>query len=94
MAARDFTAVANRWLRTVAWLATGYAEQIDAGVYPGDDATIDVQIAAIGHLLHASADRGVDTRLPELHLELMRAAAAAGHGGDSYARIIEEFRKK
>ncbi|MEU2065093.1 NAD(P)-binding domain-containing protein [Streptomyces sp. NPDC013455] len=94
VAARDFTAVANRWLRTVAWFMTGYAEQIDAGVYPGDDATIDVQIAAIGHLLHASADRGVDTRLPELHLELMRAAAAAGHGGDSYARIIEEFRKK
>lgn len=91
--ARDFTAVATRWLRTVSWFMTGYAEQIDAGEYPGEDATIDVQTVAIGHLLHAAEARGIDNRLPELHLELMRAAVGAGHGGDSYARIIENFRK-
>ncbi|MFE6849860.1 NAD(P)-dependent oxidoreductase [Streptomyces sp. NPDC057674] len=91
--ARDFTAVATRWLKTVSWFMTTYAEQIDEGKYPGDDATIDVQVATIGHLLHAAEARGVDNRLPELHLELMRAAVEAGHGGDSYARIIENFRK-
>ncbi|MFF9913940.1 NAD(P)-dependent oxidoreductase [Streptomyces sp. NPDC013457] len=91
--ARDFTAVATRWLSTVSWFMTGYAEQIDAGEYPGADATIDVQVAAIGHLLHAGEERGIDDRLPRLHLELMRAAVEAGHGGDSYARIIEAFRK-
>ncbi|MFE0736366.1 NAD(P)-dependent oxidoreductase [Streptomyces sp. NPDC058855] len=90
--AKDFTEVAVRWLRTVAWFMSGYAGQIDAGAYPGDDATIDVQVAAIGHLLHAGEARGVDDRLPRLHLELMREAVAAGHGGDSYARIIEAFR--
>ncbi|MFF8276836.1 NAD(P)-dependent oxidoreductase [Streptomyces lateritius] len=93
VAARDFTAVATRWLKTVSWFMTGYAEQIDAGEYPGADATIDVQVAAIGHLLHAGEERGVDGRLPRLHLELMRSAVEAGHGGDSYARIIEAFRK-
>ncbi|MER7514898.1 NAD(P)-binding domain-containing protein [Streptomyces sp. NPDC126499] len=92
--AKEFTEVAVRWLRTVAWFMSGYAGQIDAGAYPGDDATIDVQVAAIGHLLHAGEARGVDDRLPRLHLELMREAVAAGHGGDSYARIIEAFRKK
>ncbi|MEU4268564.1 NAD(P)-binding domain-containing protein [Streptomyces sp. NPDC026092] len=92
VAAKDFTALANRWLKTVSWFMTGYAEQIDAGEYPGADATIDVQVAAIGHLLHAAEARGVDNRLPELHLELMRRAVDAGHGGDSYARIIEVFR--
>ncbi|MET9437740.1 NAD(P)-binding domain-containing protein [Streptomyces sp. NPDC006551] len=91
--ARDFTAVATRWLGTVSWFMSGYAEQIDAGEYPGADATIDVQVAAIGHLLHAGEARGVDGRLPRLHLELMRGAVEAGHGGDSYARIIEAFRK-
>ncbi|WP_318212387.1 MULTISPECIES: NAD(P)-dependent oxidoreductase [unclassified Streptomyces] len=91
--ARDFTAVATRWLKTVSWFMTGYAEQIDEGTYPGDDATIDVQVTTIGHLLHAGEARGIDNRLPELHLDLMRAAVAAGHGGDSYARIIENFRK-
>ncbi|MFF7182031.1 NAD(P)-binding domain-containing protein [Streptomyces sp. NPDC008121] len=91
--ARDFTRVADRWLRTVAWFMGGYAEQIDQGEYPGADATIDVQVAAIGHLLHAGDARGVDGRLPRLHLELMRSAVDAGHGGDSYARLIEAFRK-
>ncbi|MFF9016199.1 NAD(P)-dependent oxidoreductase [Streptomyces sp. NPDC014870] len=93
VAAKEFTAVANRWLKTVSWFMSGYADQIDAGEYPGADATIDVQVAAIGHLLHAGEERGIDDRLPRLHLELMRAAVDAGHGGDSYARIIEAFRK-
>ncbi|GGT31481.1 NAD(P)-dependent oxidoreductase [Streptomyces purpureus] len=92
VSAKEFTEVANRWLRTVSWFMTGYADQIDTGVYPGDDATIDVQVAAIGHLLHAGEDRGIDPRLPRLHLELMKGAVAAGHGGDSYARLIETFR--
>ncbi|MFD5327104.1 NAD(P)-dependent oxidoreductase [Streptomyces sp. NPDC127092] len=91
--AKEFTPVAVRWLRTVSWFLTTYADQIDAGEYPGDDATIDVQVAGIRHLLHAGEARGVDNRLPELHLELMRQAVAAGHGGDSYARIIEAFRR-
>nr|WP_137994039.1 NAD(P)-binding domain-containing protein [Streptomyces vilmorinianum] len=91
--AKEFTEVAGRWLKTVSWFLTGYAEQIDAGEYPGADATIDVQVAAIGHLLHAGEARGIDNRLPELHLELMRGAVEAGHGGDSYARIVEAFRK-
>ncbi|MFG2642631.1 NAD(P)-dependent oxidoreductase [Streptomyces sp. NPDC048370] len=94
VAAEDFTALANRWLKTVSWFLSTYAEQIDAGEYPGSDATIDVQVATIGHLLEAGEARGVDGRLPRLHLELMREAAAAGHGGDSYARLIETFRGK
>ncbi|MFC8075045.1 hypothetical protein ACFUN8_05855 [Streptomyces sp. NPDC057307] len=32
----------------------------------GDGATIDIQIAAIGHLIHAAHARGVDNALPEL----------------------------
>ncbi|MFJ9827187.1 NAD(P)-dependent oxidoreductase [Streptomyces sp. NPDC101160] len=91
--AKEFAGVAVRWLRTLAWFVTTYAEQIDAGEYPGDDATLDVHVASIAHLLHAGEERGVDNRLPELHLEMMKAAVAAGHGGDSYARIIEAFRK-
>ncbi|MGO4629882.1 NAD(P)-dependent oxidoreductase [Streptomyces sp. 2RAF24] len=91
--AREFTAVAVRSLRTMAWFMTTYAEQIDAGEYPGDDATLDVHVASVAHLLHAGEERGIDGRLPRLHLEMMREAVAAGHGGDSYARMIEAFRK-
>ena len=93
VAAKEFTPVAVRWMRTLAWFMTTYADQVDAGEYPGDDATLDVHVASIAHLLHAAEARGVDNRLPELHLAMMREAVAAGHGGDSYARIIEAFRK-
>ncbi|MFF8385657.1 NAD(P)-dependent oxidoreductase [Streptomyces kanasensis] len=92
VAAEAFTPVALRWLSTVSLFVERYAGQIDAGRYPGDDATIDVQLAAVDHLLHAGAQRGVDGRLPELHRELMAKAVADGHGGDSYARLIEAFR--
>ncbi|MGW2224816.1 NAD(P)-dependent oxidoreductase [Streptomyces formicae] len=91
--AEDFTAVALRWLNgAVAGFLTRYAGQVDAGHYPGDDATVDVQIATIGHLIHAAADRGVDNALPELLKATMERAAAAGHGGDSYASVIEVLR--
>ncbi|MET9764896.1 NAD(P)-binding domain-containing protein [Streptomyces sp. NPDC006372] len=90
--ATDFTPVAIRWLGTVTRFLTTYAPQVDAGRYPGDDATVDVQIAAIDHLIHAAAARGVDNALPELLKSAMEKASAAGHGKDSYASLIEVLR--
>lgn len=87
--ARAFTPVAIRWLTAVTGFLTRYAHQVDAGRYPGDDATIDVQIAAIDHLIHAAAARGVDNALPELLKATMEQARAAGHGADSFASVIE-----
>ncbi|MFE9390935.1 NAD(P)-dependent oxidoreductase [Streptomyces sp. NPDC006784] len=91
--ATAFTPIAIRWLTAVAGFLATYAPQVDAGRYPGDDATIDVQIAAIEHLLHAAASRGVDNALPELLKSLMERARAAGHGADSFAGVIEALRK-
>ncbi|MFE0099993.1 NAD(P)-dependent oxidoreductase [Streptomyces sp. NPDC059009] len=93
-AATDFTSVALRWLRgAVSGFLTTYAPQVDAGRYPGDDATVDVQIAAIGHLIHAAAGRGIDNALPELLKSTMERASSAGHGNDSYASVIEVLRR-
>ncbi|MGW5868944.1 NAD(P)-dependent oxidoreductase [Streptomyces sp. NPDC055239] len=91
--AADFTPVAVRWLtNAVTGFLGTYAAQVDAGHYPGDDATVDVQIAAIGHLIHAAADRGIDNALPELLKATMERTSAAGHGSDSYASVIEVLR--
>lgn len=86
--AAAFTPVAIRWLSTVNRFLTRYAGQVDTGRYPGDDATVEVQIAAIDHLIHASAARGVDTALPVLLKSCMEQARAAGHGSDSFASVI------
>ncbi|MEJ3750876.1 NAD(P)-binding domain-containing protein [Actinomycetes bacterium KLBMP 9797] len=88
-AATAFTPIAIRWLTAVTGFLTTYAHQVDAGRYPGDDATIDVQIAAIDHLIHTAAARGIDNALPELLKATMERAKAAGHGSDSYASVIE-----
>ncbi|KDN75730.1 6-phosphogluconate dehydrogenase [Streptomyces olindensis] len=90
--AAAFTPVAIRWLTTVAGFLTRYAPQVDDGRYPGDDATVDVQIAAIDHLIHAAAARGIDNALPELLKTAMEKASAAGHGQDSYASLIQVLR--
>ncbi|QIQ04199.1 NAD(P)-dependent oxidoreductase [Streptomyces liangshanensis] len=90
--ATAFTPLAVRWLSTVSGFLTTYASQVDAGHYPGDDATVDVQIAAVDHLIHAAAARGVDNGLPELLKATMERARTAGHGSDSYASVIEVLR--
>ncbi len=90
--ATAFTPVAIRWLTAVTGFLTTYAPQVDAGRYPGDDATVDVQIAAIDHVIHAAAARGIDNALPELLKSAMARTRAAGHGSDSYASVIEVLR--
>ncbi|MCI3928939.1 NAD(P)-dependent oxidoreductase [Streptomyces sp. AN091965] len=91
--ATEFAPLALRWLGgAVGGFITRYAAQVEEGSYPGDDATVDVQIAAIDHLVHAAADRGVDTALPELLKAFMERTRAAGHGGDSFASVIEVLR--
>ncbi|MGA4843591.1 NAD(P)-dependent oxidoreductase [Streptomyces sp. G45] len=90
--AGEFTPLAVRWLGTVNHFLTRYAAQVDDGRYPGDDATVDVQIAAIDHLLHAAADRGLDNALPRLLKAAMERAKAAGHGADSFASLVEVVR--
>ena len=87
--ATAFTPVAIRWLTAVTGFLTTYAPQVDAGRYPGDDATVDVQIATIDHLIHTAAARGIDNALPELLKSAMERTKAAGHGSDSYASVIE-----
>ncbi|MFD4658691.1 NAD(P)-dependent oxidoreductase [Kitasatospora sp. NPDC058444] len=92
--AEEFTAVATRWLSgAVAGFIGRYAPQLDARTYPGDDASLNVHLAAMDHLLHASEARGVDTALPELLAAQVRRAVTDGHGGDSYARLIEVIAK-
>ncbi|MCP2166282.1 NAD(P)-dependent oxidoreductase [Goodfellowiella coeruleoviolacea] len=92
VAATAYTPIALRWMTAIAGFMTTYAPQVDQGSYPGDDASLDVHVAAIQHLVHASEARGVDRSLPELLLSMIERAAADGHNQDSYARLIDVLR--
>ncbi|MBB5117003.1 6-phosphogluconate dehydrogenase [Streptomyces eurocidicus] len=92
VAATAFTRVAIRWTAAVNGFMSTYAPQVDAGEYPGDDATLDVHLGAVEHLVHASAARGLDIEVPGLFKAFIERGIAAGHGGDSYARLIDVVR--
>jgi 3-hydroxyisobutyrate dehydrogenase-like beta-hydroxyacid dehydrogenase len=91
--ATAFAPLAIRSTATVADWLSGYAQQIDDGTYPPDDATIDTHLAAMTHLVHESESVGVNADLPRLIKALTDRALADGHGAHSYAAMIEQFRK-
>ncbi|MDJ0466433.1 NAD(P)-binding domain-containing protein [Streptomyces sp. H27-C3] len=91
--AATFAPLAQKGIGTVAdWLA-GDAQQIDDGAYPALDSTIDTHLGAMEHLIHESEFLGVNAELPTFFKALTDRAVAAGHGGNSYAAMIEQFRK-
>nr|WP_110946069.1 NAD(P)-binding domain-containing protein [Streptomyces avicenniae] len=73
------------------WLAD-HARQIDAGGYPVLDATLGTHLTSMRNLVLESEALGVSTELPRLVAGFADRAVAGGHGGDSYAALIEEFR--
>ncbi|MFI9597789.1 NAD(P)-dependent oxidoreductase [Nonomuraea sp. NPDC052265] len=91
--ASAFAPVARNGVETVAgWLAD-YARQIDEGAHPATDSTIDTHVAAMDHLVRESESHGVDARLPRFIRALAGQAVAAGHGGEGYTALIEQFRE-
>lgn len=91
--AATFAPVANTALGTMTQWVTDYAQQIDDGQYPALDSTIDTHTAAMEHLVEESELLGVSAALPKLVKALADQAIAAGQGGNSYAAMIEQFRK-
>ncbi|MFG1790248.1 NAD(P)-dependent oxidoreductase [Nocardia sp. NPDC049149] len=83
----------NQGLQTMRGWLTATAEQIDAGAYPAVNATIDIHLASMAHLVEESEAAGVNAELPMLARAFADRAAAEGRGGAGYAALIEQFRK-
>ena len=74
------------------WLP-GLADQIDGADYRADDSTIDTHAAVIAHLIEECRSLGVNSELPRLAKTLTDWVMAQRRGGDSYAAMVEQFRK-
>ncbi|WP_338496593.1 NAD(P)-binding domain-containing protein [Streptomyces sp. SJL17-4] len=72
------------------WLP-GYAEQIDAGSFPAEVSALETDARAMEHLIEESEALGVNAELPKLFKAMADRAIAAGHGGEQYPVLIEEF---
>ncbi|MGW6058131.1 NAD(P)-dependent oxidoreductase [Streptomyces sp. NPDC055189] len=75
-----------------AWLP-GYAEQIDNGAFPAEVSALETDVRAMAHLIEESEAVGVNAELPKLIKAMADRAVAAGHGGEQYPALIEEFAK-
>ncbi|GAA2735338.1 NAD(P)-dependent oxidoreductase [Actinocorallia aurantiaca] len=74
------------------WLP-GYAEQIDSGSFPAEVSALETDARAMAHLIEESEAVGVNAELPKLIKEMADRSIAAGHGGEQYPVLIEEFGK-
>lgn len=72
------------------WLP-GYAEQVDAGSFPAEVSALETDARAMTHLIEESEALGVNAELPRLFKAMADRAIAAGHGGEQYPVLIEEF---
>lgn len=91
--ASAYVPLARTAVDTVAGWLPGYARQADDGTYPADDGTIDTHLAVMAQVVEESEALGVNAELPKLVKAFAERAAAAGHRGDGYVALVEQFRK-
>ncbi|WP_185844773.1 NAD(P)-dependent oxidoreductase [Nonomuraea sp. WAC 01424] len=73
--------------------ATILAEEFAAGTYPGELNSLDMQLAGIGHVVHALREAGVESTVPDALRRLFERAAAEGRGHEGLGTVIESIRK-
>ncbi|WP_411132857.1 NAD(P)-dependent oxidoreductase [Streptomyces sp. C10] len=74
-------------------LAAGMAQDLDRGVFRGDQDNLVMEAEGIAHIIEASVDRGLNTEVLAAVKGLADRSIAAGHGKAGFIGIIEEMRK-
>ncbi len=88
-----FDAVADfiPWIGSTAELSR---KEIAKGDYKGDEATLDVHVAAQEHIVTVSRANGLDLSVPEFVIDRCKKAIAAGYGAEEISAVYETFKKK
>lgn len=90
--AASFAPVAQDFLSVPRGIMAYCADQIDAGLYPGDAGRLLMDATAMDHLRQTSEAQGIGTQLPDFLLQITRQAIDKGHGSDSFASLMEVIR--
>nr|WP_240477187.1 hypothetical protein [Jiangella muralis] len=89
IAAADLVPYAVRWMEMIAAILPGFAAEIDAHDYSAGASSVNLFLAGLEWDVEFARDGKVDDAwLRPLH-DLVRKAAAAGHGDDSIAALTE-----
>lgn len=92
--ATDFLPYAKAWVEHVALPSLeGKASEVDTGDYTTDVSTLDVNKAAIAHLVESCRSQGISADLILPIQALIERRVAEGHGTDSLGSMIEAIRR-
>ncbi|GAA2624936.1 NAD(P)-binding domain-containing protein [Actinomadura fulvescens] len=91
--AATYAPFAQQMATGVAGWLPGYAEQIDSGSFPAEVSALETDARAMEHLIAESEAVGVNAEWPKLMKAMADRSIAAGHGGEQYPVLIEEFGK-
>ncbi|MCR3745853.1 3-hydroxyisobutyrate dehydrogenase [Actinomadura glauciflava] len=69
-------------------------EEIETGVYPGEDNTLHMQAVGADHVVEAALEAGIDVANPTALRDLFWRAVEAGHGEDGLSAVIEAVRRR
>ncbi|XVS63564.1 NAD(P)-dependent oxidoreductase [Actinosynnema sp. CA-299493] len=89
---RRFVAEAAASLTGLLGYLPSLAEEVDRGEYAVPFGGVKHHLPAADDLVRESLERGIDAEFPSYTLRLLRGVVEAGHGDDSYSRLVERFR--
>lgn len=69
------------------------APDLDRSHYPGELGTLEMNLNALEHIAHTSAEQGVHTEHPLQMRDIARRAVAEGYGEQNYLAVFEIFKK-
>ncbi|MEU8786143.1 NAD(P)-binding domain-containing protein [Streptomyces sp. NPDC048637] len=93
IAAKEFVPFTEAIAGILPPIAAGMAQDLDRGVFSGDQDNIVMEAAGIAHVIEASVDRGINTEVLDAVQGLADRTIAAGHGKTGFISVIEEMRK-
>ena len=87
-----FLPYAERMATLVQQTMVELAADVDQRRYPGDQDNLEMELAAVDHIVEASATRGIATALPSLVRTVVEEAIGRGHGRDGVSSVVEVLR--
>jgi 3-hydroxyisobutyrate dehydrogenase-like beta-hydroxyacid dehydrogenase len=90
--ATDFVPYADRVLKLLEVVNVELATNVDRGEHPGTEDNLDMELAALNHIVATSDARGIDSSVARIPRDLARAAVDLGHGRDNFSRVVDVLR--
>ncbi|NBE55128.1 NAD(P)-dependent oxidoreductase [Streptomyces boluensis] len=91
--ASEFVPLLSRWLTGLLAFLPELAREIDAGAYADGASTVAMNRTAVAGLVEVSRAQGVPPGPHAALLDLLTRREAEGHGGDSFASVVEPLRR-